>query len=425
MYNKLGKWFVRLVLLLLISFCTCKKKDVNQIPTCSIVYPLDGIDIPKCELVKVSCLSNDPEGEIVEVKILVDNIDLHIETNKPNSFDWFWDSNNYTLGKHEIKAIVKDVGGAMASDVINVNLVENSPPQADFTSSLTSVTIYEPIQFTDLSLNNPINWLWEFGDGFTSSEKNPTHDYMNFGEFTITLTVSNACGSDVKSLTNYIIVERIMNIPCPGIPTVMDADGNVYNTVRIGNFCWMAKNLNVGVRINGDEDQMDNNIIEKYCYDNNNGNCNAYGGLYQWDEMMQYAPSDDGEIGTTQGICPDGWHIPTKFEWSILNQYLGENAGGKLKETGTTHWLFPNQGATNESGFSALPGGERNIENAFESIGEQGCFYSSEEYSPTYIDYYYLHFLSNSLDEGSYRREFGRSVRCVKFIGPDKRNINN
>ncbi|MBN1340443.1 MAG: PKD domain-containing protein [Bacteroidales bacterium] len=150
-------------------------------------------------------------------------------------------------------------------------------------------------------------------------------------------------------------------------------DGKVYGTVLIGSRCWMSENLNIGTMINGSSNQSNNSIIEKYCYANNTAHCDEYGGLYQWDEMMQYISTPG-----TQGICPPDWHIPTDIEWKKLegaadSQYSypdpewdqtgwrGYDAGGNLKETGTDHWDNPNTGATNLTTFTALPGGFRDI----------------------------------------------------------------
>ncbi len=103
--------------------------------------------------------------------------------------------------------------------------------------------------------------------------------------------------------------------PCPGTPTVTDADGNVYPTVQIGDQCWMAENIRVGTMINAPTDQSNNGITEKYCYENDPTNCDTYGGLYQWNEMMAY----NDTIPNLQGICPDGWHIPNTDEVIELN----------------------------------------------------------------------------------------------------------
>jgi uncharacterized protein (TIGR02145 family) len=136
-------------------------------------------------------------------------------------------------------------------------------------------------------------------------------------------------------------------------------DLRYYKIVRIGTQTWMAENLNVGEQIDTYYGGLDNGILEKSCYTDLTINCRIYGGLYDWEEIMQYNPSDSGATGTTQGICPEGWHVPTEKEWQTLIDYLGGPmvTGGKLKETGTIHWLSPNTGATNETGFTALPGG--------------------------------------------------------------------
>jgi uncharacterized protein (TIGR02145 family) len=136
-------------------------------------------------------------------------------------------------------------------------------------------------------------------------------------------------------------------------------DGKTYPTVLIGTQCWMAKNLNIGVRIDGTVGQTNNGIIEKSCYNDFESNCDIYGGLYWWDEFMNYTSSSDSVPSGRQGICPSGWHIPSDVEWTILSGFLGGNqiAGKKMKETGTEHWIPPNKYADNSSGFTGLPGG--------------------------------------------------------------------
>ena len=135
---------------------------------------------------------------------------------------------------------------------------------------------------------------------------------------------------------------------------VVNYSGQNYNTVLIGTQCWFRENLNVGTRINGVVHQTNNSVIEKYCYNNLPSNCNVYGGLYQWGEMMQYVTTEGA-----RGICPEGWHVPAASEWIVLREFLGDSlvAGGKMKETGYTHWAPPNTGATNSSGFTGLGAG--------------------------------------------------------------------
>lgn len=189
-------------------------------------------------------------------------------------------------------------------------------------------------------------------------------------------------------------------------------DGRIYSTVKIGTQCWMKTNLNIGTSIDGSSNQTNNNIIEKYCYNNTVTSCLTHGGLYQWNEMMQYTTTPG-----VQGICPSGWHIPTDAEWTILTNYLGGEsvAGGKMKETGTTYWDDPNLGATNSSGFTALPGGCRwETGSGFNYIRHVGHLWSSTAYNTTEAGYLWL---SNGFTNSflSHRtKDFGYSVRCLR-----------
>ncbi len=115
-----------------------------------------------------------------------------------------------------------------------------------------------------------------------------------------------------------------------GLDQTTDADGNMYDTVEIGGRCWMAENLNVGTRIDSTDDQTDNGITEKYCYDNLDVNCATDGGLYQWDEMMGYLTFQG-----SQGICPTGWHLPSDIEWKDLEITLGMSPGDAELDSGT------------------------------------------------------------------------------------------
>ncbi|MCF6171431.1 MAG: fibrobacter succinogenes major paralogous domain-containing protein [Bacteroidales bacterium] len=200
--------------------------------------------------------------------------------------------------------------------------------------------------------------------------------------------------------------------------------GYTFETVKIGNQCWMAENLNTGTRISTGNNQKDNGIVEKYCYNNEEDSCTIYGGLYQWDEMMQYVTTE-----STRGICPGGWHIPSDAEWKTLEMNLGmtqqqadttgwrgTDEGGKLKETGTDHWLSPNTGATNLSGFTALPAGNRYVAGNCEDIGKYNYLRSSTldtewPYLPIIRDFAYN---AEKIARYSPSGFLGYSVRCVK-----------
>jgi uncharacterized protein (TIGR02145 family) len=252
---------------------------------------------------------------------------------------------------------------------------------------------------------------------------NYTNDGSGTGSFTSSITglapnttyylkafATNSVGTAYANQITFITLEAEGGQPCPGIPTVT-YQGETYNTVKIGTQCWFKENLNVGIRIDENQLQANNGIIEKYCYNDNEANCDEYGGLYDWNEMMQYVNTEGAK-----GVCPTGWHIPTDSQYEILVGNLGGQAvaGGKMKETGTTHWLAPNTGATNSSGFTALPAGHARWYNGtFYGLGTISYFSTSTHYNLTS----YWHWsVTNTLPtatkwggEGT-----GQSVRCLK-----------
>jgi len=201
-----------------------------------------------------------------------------------------------------------------------------------------------------------------------------------------------------------------LDLSCPGIPTVTYG-GQIYNTVQIGTQCWLKENLNIGTRIDGSMQQTNNSTIEKYCYDDLVSNCDVYGGQYQWDEMMQYATTPG-----VQGICPPGWHGPTDAEWTTLTTFLAGEAiaGGKMKEAGTAHWSSPNTGATNSSGFTALPGGSRTYNGNFgNDLTYFAYFWSSSQYSAPYAWFRRLVYDDENVLGGWVDKTAGYSARCV------------
>jgi uncharacterized protein (TIGR02145 family) len=193
--------------------------------------------------------------------------------------------------------------------------------------------------------------------------------------------------------------------PCPGVPTV-EYGGKTYHNVQIGSQCWMRENLDIGIQIDGGSNQSNNGTIEKYCYVNDSLNCAMYGGLYTWNEAMQYSTTPG-----SQGICPPGWHIPTLAEFEILYTTVGGD-GNALKAIG--------QGAgdgagTNTSGFSALLGGGMYGPGSF--VGNSAMFWSSSLYEDHSVsaDTLSLYSHLNGVYFGAYDRESGGySVRCIK-----------
>ncbi len=205
-------------------------------------------------------------------------------------------------------------------------------------------------------------------------------------------------------------------------------DNKEYMTVQIGTQCWFRQNLNIGTMISGSVQQKNNGVIEKYCYNDLSGNCNTYGGMYRWGEMVQYlnGASDSTTwypepTGNVQGICPAGWHLPSEAEWNTLIEYLGgsASAGGAMKESTQDHWAAPNTGATNTSGFTALPGGYRHPNGSFYNYNTDGLFWSVTEMNPpgsyeVNAGRLFLSYLSSSATFSQVAKRYGLYVRCLK-----------
>jgi uncharacterized protein (TIGR02145 family) len=186
-------------------------------------------------------------------------------------------------------------------------------------------------------------------------------------------------------------------------------DGNVYKTVTIGSQTWMAENLrylpSVVGPIRGSQSTL---CYYVYGYDGTNvadakatGNYKTYGVLYNW--------------VAAKAACPPGWHLPTDAEWTQLTDYLGSNsAGGKLKEKGTKHWNSPNTGATNQTNFTALPGGGRFSTFQFTYLGDMGYWWTASQDGTGLYYYRYLQQNEKGILRGYVIMDAGFSVRCVK-----------
>jgi uncharacterized protein (TIGR02145 family) len=194
---------------------------------------------------------------------------------------------------------------------------------------------------------------------------------------------------------------------------VIDIDGHIYKTVIVEQQIWMAENLKATHFSNGDSipDVKDSttwkilNSAACCIYDNDLINVQTYGRLYNW-----YATADDRKI------CPLGWHIPSDNEWFNLADFLGgiDHAGGQLKEVGIAHWSNPNMGATNEVGFTALPGGGRDMGGMYKYIKSNGGWWSSTEKDTGSAFLWSMYYSNTSLIHKDFYKKDGFSVRCVK-----------
>jgi uncharacterized protein (TIGR02145 family) len=233
-------------------------------------------------------------------------------------------------------------------------------------------------------------------------------DFFGFtnGTYQSTDTLQPGFGYWVKVSQNGVIILSAVSAPCPGTPTVDYAE-KTYNTVQIGSQCWLKENLDVGTMVAGVDTQKYDGVIEKYCYNNDTNYCRTYGGLYQWDEAMAYSTTPG-----IKGICPTGWHIPTRADFQILDKAVSGNANslkaiGQGVDSGT---------GTNTSGFSALFAGFRDPTGSFAGTGSfsVAAFWSSNEYDADTVHFMYM--MSNDSNIYFYTLQdiYGFSVRCLK-----------
>ena len=199
----------------------------------------------------------------------------------------------------------------------------------------------------------------------------------------------------------YTIVEIPPATTCPGIDTVY-YDDEAYPTIKVGEQCWLAKNLNVGHQITSSQFASNNDSIEKYCYDNDPANCRFFGGLYTWDETMAYTTNTGAK-----GICPAGWHIPTQNEFTELLEFVGYNTE-YLKYWG--HW---EDTTLNLTGYTLLPAGGYNYHTSlYYGVGTRsGLWHSTSDSSMSKIFLFYGNF---GLLESFNAENYAFSIRCIK-----------
>ncbi len=259
---------------------------------------------------------------------------------------------------------------------------------------------------------------WSTSQNPTTAD-NKTNDGIGTGSFTSAITglfpstpyhvrayATNSAGTSYGSDVPFTTSGVPSGTPCPGIPTVTYA-GKTYNTVQVGSQCWLKENLDVGTRIAGNQGQTNNSVIEKYCYDNNPANCTAHGGLYQWDETMQYSSTEGA-----RGICPSGWHVPTQAEYQSLGMAVGHD-GNALKAIGQG---TGGGAGTNTSGFSVLLSGSRYHDGTgtFTNLGFSATVWSSVGDNGTFAVNLELYGTDGNINLFNNDKNNGFSVRCIK-----------
>jgi uncharacterized protein (TIGR02145 family) len=289
-----------------------------------------------------------------------------------------------------------------ATKTVTINVIAKKDPIITWANP-TDITLGTQLSATQLNATSDVPGTFVYTPAIGSK--------LNVGanqDLKVDFTPTDAINNNTATKTVKINVTAII---VPG-PNVTDVDGNLYQSVIIGTQTWMVENLkttkyNDGTNIPNVTGASEWGTLTTgaYCWYNNDISYKAtYGALYNW-----YAVN-------TGKLAPKGWHVPTDAEWSTLTSYLGGRNvdGGKLKETGTTHWGSPNTGATNETGFTALPGSGRNLDRGFYVIGYHGYWWSASEEAADFAWFRFMDFDFIGVSRASSNKFLGFSVRCVK-----------
>lgn len=229
--------------------------------------------------------------------------------------------------------------------------------------------------------------------------------------------------ADLDSIT-FKRPKNPTSINIPG-PNVTDIDGNVYASVTNCGQTWTKQNLNVSRYSDGTPIPQVQNPTEWaglttgfWCYyANNTANGPVYGKLYNWYAVAGiFNAASAVNPALRKKLAPTGWHVPSDGEWTQLTTCLGGEsvAGGKMKSTGTSLWLSPNTLATNESGFTGLPGGYRFYDGSFADFGVNGIWWSSSEYFTSIAWFRFLNYNNGNATRSNDNKGNGFSVRCLK-----------
>jgi uncharacterized protein (TIGR02145 family) len=282
---------------------------------------------------------------------------------------------------------------------------QNKPPTAVFTIDPTlgpTSTIFEFDASGCIDPEEPISvlkvrWDWENNGNWDtdwSNDKTKNHQYSSEDTYTVKMEVKDTEGL-TDNITHSVTVKNSGGSGCQGI-TSISYQGKIYNTVEIGDQCWLKENMNYASG-------------NSWCYHYNSENCEKYGRLYDWE--------------TALGVCPPGWHLPSDDEWCTLTTYIdptvncntegwsGTDVGYKIKST--SGW-FSNGNGSDEYGFMALPGGYRSDYDYFDGIESGAYFWSSTEYNNTHAWERSLYYYYYEVYRNTYNKDHGRSVRCVK-----------
>lgn len=426
----------------ILVFQACEKEDEPNIsPSCEITVPSDGEQCIQGKIVTISAVAADSDGNIAEVKFFIDDVSKSSVNSAPYTYDW--NTAAESIGSHTIKAVSFDNDGASTSDEVTIEIIEGgSTPVPAFTATPTFGDAPLTVDFTDQSTNSPTNWYWDFGDGKTSSEQNPSNIYDEVGRYTVALTVSNEYGTDLDSKIGFIAVSVIVadfsaNTTGGQAPhTVIFSDeslrnptswqwdfgdgggsteqnpSHTYNQMALYDVTLTVSNENSSdtetkanfITVNGGglgtlidaRDEQTYELVtignqtwfaenlkyetnDSWWYDNLSANGDIYGRLYAWEASLM--------------TCPSGWHVPSDDEWKILEGTVDSNfpvGDPEWDVTGDRGFNAGNQlksingwntnVGTDAVGFTALPGGGFYTgEGGFDFIDDYALFWTATE----------------------------------------------
>ncbi|MDX9696823.1 MAG: FISUMP domain-containing protein [Bacteroidales bacterium] len=398
-------------------------------------------------IINVNVIDNMINAEFTADKtthLLGDTINfIDLSTSFPTNWEWDFGDGN-TSNEQNPKHVYVNAGKYSVKLTAYNNFTSDTILKIDYitvqTLAILSNTIIYSITNSSFFISSNI-----ISDGYSEIIEKGFYygissDPVNYGIKIQVVTQDKIFGTEIKELTNNTTYyfcsytknsvgttySNINNIITLENSVVTDYDGNDYKIVKIGNQIWMAENLKSTHYADGEviplvEDSviwsnLDSNE-KAYCfYGNSTSNANIFGALYNWEATMNGSNSSNSNPSGVQGICPVSWHLPSNNEWVELINYLGgENiAGGKLKEIGLIHWDNPNSGASNESGFTALPSGRRSYNGEFDNLGSWAYYWTSYELydempniTKLRSDSYYVYY-------GEAMKNFSFSVRCIK-----------
>ena len=433
------KWIP--VVLSVLVFYSCKNE--NQAPLCNITYPGDGEEIELGVLITVSASAEDHDGAIAEVCFYSDDIKIGSADTVPYSVAW--NTFGQELGSHILKAEAKDDRGDLTPDEIHVIIVHNLP---SVTTNQVSGITYSAASCGGNITNEGSDVVtargvcWSTG-AIPTVESRHTSDGSGTGEFGSSIT-------DLIPQTTYKVRAYATNSFGTGYGqeveftsedqeygTLEDTDGNSYKTIQIGSQTWMAENLRVTHYPDGtpvplvtDQNEWetygDNDIDRAYCWYGNDSltYSQKYGALYTFAAATNGTPWDG--ITNVQGVCPDGWHVPSQSDWYGLESYMRYQGFNqvmgtvlKSKEGWYNYEGDPEGNGTDVFHFGGLPGGLRDWreESAFTGEGIRGVWWSSMEYpssNHTVGQTYALIFNFPTLAHFYDAKSAGISVRCIK-----------